>query len=113
MSIENTHLNWPTLDYSEMQATLHLIHMTTQVIGKLKLSQAFEPHWAGVALWLTSNGLTSGPIHYQNKNFSVDINFLEHQIQIFSNWGVKEAIPLTRSSVAQLTDNILDRKSVV
>ena len=99
--------NWPILDYPEMQSTLHLIHMAAQVIGKLKLYQPFEPHWAGVALWLTSTGLTSGPIHYQNKNFSININFLEHQIQILSSWGVKEMISVATSSVAELTGNIL------
>lgn len=104
---KNNNSNWPVLDYQEMQSTLHLIHMASQLIGKLKLHQPFEPHWAGVALWLTSNGLTSGPIHYKNKNFSVDINFLEHQIQILSNWGVKEMIPVVTSSVAELTGNIL------
>jgi hypothetical protein len=105
--MENKNSNWLALDYPEMQSTLHLIHMATQVIGKLKLSQPFEPHWAGVALWLTSNGLTSGPIHYKNKNFSLEVNFLEHQIEILSNWGVKEVIPVTTSSVAQLTEKIL------
>jgi Family of unknown function (DUF5996) len=107
MAKENKNSNWPILYYPEMQSTLHLIHMATQVIGKLKLSQPFEPHWGGVALWLTSSGLTSGPIHYKNKNFSIDINFLEHQIQILSSWGPKETIPVATSSVAELTGNIL------
>ncbi len=102
---ENQNSNWPILNYPEMQSTLHLIHMASQVIGKLKLSQPFEPHWAGVALWLTSTGLTSGLIHYK-KNFSIDLNFLEHQIQILSSSGAKEVIPVATSSVAALTENI-------
>ncbi|MBS0350348.1 MAG: hypothetical protein JSR33_04015 [Proteobacteria bacterium] len=104
---QNQNSNWPILCYPEMQSTLHLIHMATQVIGKLKLSQPFEPHWAGVALWVTSTGLTSGPIYFKNKSFSIDINFLEHQIQILSSWGIKEMIPVASSSVAELTGKIL------
>jgi hypothetical protein len=107
MAKENNNSNWPILYYPEMQSTLHLIHMASQVIGKLKLHQPFEAHWAGVALWLTSNGLTSGPIHYKNKSFSVNINFLENQIEILSSWGVKEMIPLATSSVAELTGKML------
>ena len=58
-------------------------------------------------MWLTSNGLTSGPIHYNNKNFSIYINFLEHQIKILSSWGAKEVISIATSSVAELNGSIL------
>ncbi len=109
MSNGNKITDWPILSYPEMESTLYLLHRATQVIGKLKLVLPFEAHWGGVALWLTSCGLTSGIIPYKNEYFSLDINFLEHQIYIYSSWGAKEMLPLATSSVAELFNNIFQK----
>ena len=55
---------WPPLSYPDFAATQHLLHMGLQAVGKLKLKEPFEPQWAEVALWLSSRGLTTGPIPY-------------------------------------------------
>jgi hypothetical protein len=53
---------WPPLSYPDFAATQHLLHMGLQAVGKLKLREPFEPQWAEVPLWLSSQGLTTGPI---------------------------------------------------
>ena len=57
-----TYQPWPELPYEEFAPTAYLMHMITQVVGKLKLATPFEPQWANVPLWVTSRGLTTGPI---------------------------------------------------
>ena len=55
-----TYQPWPELPYEEFAPTAYLMHMITQVVGKLKLATPFEPQWANVPLWVTSRGLTPG-----------------------------------------------------
>jgi hypothetical protein len=93
---------WPELPYQEFQSTAHLLHMCVQMIGKLKLNTPFEPHWANVALWLTSSGLTSGLIPYHNEFFSIDIDFITHQINCTTSWGKREKFSLRSQSVSEL-----------
>ncbi len=103
------HSAWPVLSYPEMETTLYLLHRALQIIGKLKLLQPFELHWASSALWLTSSGLTSGVIPYKSENFSIEINFFEQQIYIVSSWGEKEVLVLTSMSVAELTHQFIQK----
>lgn len=97
---------WPALDYEAFKSTSYLLHRGVQVIGKLKLITPFEPHWANVALWLTSRGLTTGIIPYKSAAFSVDIDLIEHHITCHTSWGQSEQFILTSMSVADLTEKI-------
>lgn len=97
---------WPALPYEEFKSTAHLLHMCVQMLGKLKLNTPFEPHWANVALWLTSTGLTTGPISYNKNVFSIDIDLLSHQISCTTSWGGHKKFPLTSQSVAELYNTL-------
>lgn len=101
---QRLHSAWPALSYQEMESTLYLLHRVLQIIGKLKLLQPFELHWANSALWLTGSGLTSGVIPYKNEHFEIDINFLDQRIYIICSWGEKAVLSLTSMSVAELTE---------
>ena len=70
---------WPELPYPEFKTTLYLLHRTVQMMGKLKLLLPFEPHWGNVALWLTSQGLTTGVIPIKSEFLSVSLNCLTHR----------------------------------
>lgn len=97
---------WPALPYDEFQDTGYFLHRCVQVIGKLKLTTPFEPHWANVPLWLTTRGLTTGPISYKGDAFSIDIDFFDHQI-IFVTGTTVEKLKLTSMSVAEFTEKFL------
>lgn len=94
---------WPELPYPVFKTTQYLLHMTTQAMGKLKLKTPFEPHWGNVALWVTSRGLTTGPIDYEAGIFSVDMDLIQHEINCHASWGATSKFKLTSTSVAQLT----------
>lgn len=99
---------WPELPYDDFRPTQYLLHMTCQAIGKLKLTTPYEPHWANVALWLTSCGITTGPIQYKSGVFSVDVDFIHNEIICTSSWGKRNKIALSSQSVAQLTMKLFD-----
>ena len=99
---------WPELPYLEFRSTQHLLHMLCQAIGKLKLTTPYEPHWANVALWLTSRGITTGPIQYRSGVFSVDIDFIDNEIICTSSWGKISKIEISSQSVAQLTSKFFN-----
>lgn len=97
---------WPALTAVEFNKTSHLLFMCIQAIGKLMLNRPFEPHWANLAMPLTSRGITTGMIPFHLGTFSVDIDFIDHVIICASSWGQIEKIKLHSMSVAELTSKI-------
>lgn len=98
---------WPELPYDKFQSTGHLLHMACQMLGKLKLLTPFEPHWANVPLWVTSVGLTTGPIPYEHGTFTVDIDLIHHHIICLTSLGKRVRIELKPMSVAELAADFL------
>lgn len=97
---------WPELSFKEFQSTSRLLHMGIQAIGKLKLNTPFEPHWANVGLWLTSRGLTTGPIFHNGESYSIDMDFLSHEVICTTSLGDIKKFNLTSMSVAQFTEQL-------
>lgn len=100
----NAKLNgWPSLPYDHFRSTAHLLHMTMQVIGKLKLLAPFEPHWGNATLLLTSRGISSGLIPYNEGCFAINVDLLEHAIICTTTWGKVDKFKITSMSVATMT----------
>jgi Family of unknown function (DUF5996) len=78
---------WPELPYEAFAPTAYLMHMMTQVVGKLKLATPFEPQWANVPLWVTSRGLATGPIPNGAGTFTVDIDLIGHVLTVATRLG--------------------------
>ncbi len=97
---------WPSFSAEEFMPSSHLFHMCVQAIGKLMLTQPFEPHWANLAMPLTSRGITSGIIPYNSGTFSVEIDCIDHLIVFTSSWGKTSTLKLIAMSVAHLTRQI-------
>lgn len=92
---------WPPLGYAESKDTLHLVHMCTQVVGKIRL--ALTPlvnHWWNSTLLVTPRGLTTAMIPSGNDAFQIDFDFREHELIIVTSRGGRAAIPLRAMSVA-------------
>lgn len=95
---------WPALPYEDFQETGYFLHRCVQIIGKLKLHMPFEPQWSNIALWLTSRGLTTGPIPYQGETFTIDMDFFDHQILFSTSSGATENLKLGPMSVSDFTN---------
>lgn len=99
---------WPSLSFEKFAPTAHLLHMGMQAIGKLKLLTPFEPEWANVALWLTSRGVTTGPIPFGAGVFSIDVDFIDHRVICTTSWGSMGDFRLMSMSVAHFTKQLFD-----
>ncbi len=92
---------WPALPWQDWQETCVTIHMWSQIIGKIRLALApMVNHWWQVPLYLTARGLTTSPMPYNSRIFQMDFDFLDHELQISTDWGSKLAVPLQGLSVA-------------
>ncbi|MDR3491334.1 MAG: DUF5996 family protein [Gammaproteobacteria bacterium] len=108
MSDINHYEPWPELTAEDFNKTSHLLYMTIQAIGKLMLHKPFEPHWAHLAMPLTSRGITTGTIPFLLGSFSVDVDFIDHVIICSSSWGQMGKIKLHSMSVAELTNKLFE-----
>ena len=99
---------WPPLSYPEFAATQHLLHMGLQAVGKLKLKEPFEPQWSEVPLWLSSRGLTTGPIPYSGGAYEVTVDLISHKVGCTTSWGFSGHCDLEPMSVAEFVGRLFD-----
>ncbi|WP_119274462.1 DUF5996 family protein [Taklimakanibacter deserti] len=97
---------WPPLPYQDFVATQCLLHMSLQVLGKLKLKEPFQPQWAEVPLWLSGRGLTTGPIPYAGGAYEVSADFISHEVGCATSWGFSGRFGLGPMSVAEFVDHL-------
>jgi hypothetical protein len=102
--------NWPSLPPAAWDETRATLHMWTQIIGKIRLAQApMINHWWQVPLYVTSRGLTTSPIPYGPRTFQIDLDFIEHRLQISVDDGRREGFALGPRSVADFHSELMGR----
>ncbi|MDQ2871811.1 MAG: DUF5996 family protein [Candidatus Eremiobacteraeota bacterium] len=102
--------HWPELPLAAWRATCDTLHMYAQIVGKIRLALSpAEPEWAHTALYVTSRGLTTGPIPFADRSFQIDFDFVEHRVDIVDSDGASHCISLVPSqSVATFYREIMD-----
>jgi hypothetical protein len=100
---------WPLLVYDDWKETRETLHLWTQVVGKIRLSK--EP-WANHSwystLYLTSRGLGTSAISDGEKVFSLEFDFLDHQLLIQSSERRTSNLHLRSESVASFYSRVMD-----
>jgi len=100
---------WPHLPLEAWQDTYATLHMWTQIVGKIRLVQTpWINHSWHVALYLTSRGLTTGPIPHGYRIFQIDFDLIDHQLQIATSEGYTKTIELRPRSVADFYRAVMD-----
>lgn len=100
--------NWPALPYDEWKETYATLHMWSQVVGKVALSQAAPlNHSWSVALHVTSRGLETGLLPHGNRSFTIAFDFVEHRLAVRTSDGVQRSVPLRPRSVADFYAEIM------
>ncbi len=85
-------------------------HMWTQIVGKIRLVQTpWINHSWHTTLYVTSRGLTTSPIPYENKIFQIDFDFIDHKLFIQSSDGEIKTMLLTSRSVADFYEELFDK----
>jgi hypothetical protein len=104
---------WPELLATEYKPSAHLLFMGVQIIGKLMLTQPFMPHWANLAMPLTSRGFTTGMVPYKQATFSIDFDCIDHVMIFTGSWGETATLQLTGMSVADLYQQIMHKLTAI
>lgn len=93
---------WPELNLGSWKETYETLHMWTQIVGKieLELSPALN-HWWESALLVTPSGLSTYPIYFNHRSFTIEFNFQEHLLKILTSDGGRKSMSLESLSVAE------------
>src|SRR5690242_19482863 len=104
------HQAWPPLPLDEWQDTYRALHMWTQIAGKIRMTLT-PPinHWWHVPLYVNARGLTTSAIPFRGAAFEIQFNFCEHQLEISSSDGRREAMPLQAQPVAAFYRGLMER----
>lgn len=93
---------WPELFYDQWIETYTTLHMWTQIVGKIELElNPIMNHWWETALLISPNGLSTYPIYFNNRCFTIEFNFQEHLLKIFTSDGGRKSMSLEALTVAE------------
>lgn len=98
---------WPSLPLNEWQSTYDTLHLWTQIVGKVRMTLS-PPlnHWWHVTLYVSANGLTTGPIPYPPGLFEIEFDFQKHVLETRTTEGRSLSRRLEHKSVAAFYTDI-------
>ena len=92
---------WPALPFADWRVTAAPLHMWTQIVGKIRMTQSpWLNHSWHVTLYVTPRGMTTGTIPHGDRTFSIAFDFIDHQLRIHTCDGGDESIPLVPQDTA-------------
>lgn len=92
---------WPELPVESWQATRDTFILWLQVIGKVRIAHApLLNHWWNAPLYVTSRGLTTSLIPAEaGRSFSIDLDLLDHHLDVSTTAGQTRRMPLAPQTV--------------
>ncbi|MES2403136.1 MAG: DUF5996 family protein [Pseudomonadota bacterium] len=92
---------WPALPYAAWKETYATLHLWSQVVGKIALALAppLNHCWA-VALRVTPRGLTTRSLPHGGRTFTIQFDFIDHQLLVRASDGETRTLALAPRSVA-------------
>jgi hypothetical protein len=99
---------WPPLPYAEWQATRETLHLWTQVVGKVALATApaLNHSW-GIAMQVTPRGLATRMLPHGRRTFTIEFDFVDHQLLIRTSDGQQRTLPLAPRTVADFYREVI------
>jgi uncharacterized protein DUF5996 len=99
---------WPALPLAEWQPTYHTLHMWTQIVGKIRMSLSVPlNHWWHVPLYVSSCGLTTGPVPYSPGIFEIEFDFQRHELHLWTSEGRTISRKLKAETVAAFYESVV------
>lgn len=95
----------PTMPLADWRESKETLHRFLQMVGKIRLaSSARRNHWWNVPYHVTGRGLTTRPMGVRDGNpiFTIDFDFVVHELQVAVVDGRVVRFPLVGRSVAAL-----------
>ena len=100
--------DWPELPYASWTDTLDTLHMVLQIMGKVRVALSpKEPEWAHITLYVSTRGLTTGPVPSAAGLLEVEADFVDHQIVITTSAGDATTVALRPRPIAEFWTEFL------
>jgi hypothetical protein len=99
---------WPALPYAAWKDTRETLHLWTQIVGKVRL--ALTPwlnHSWHVTLYVSANGLTTGPIPLDGRDLSLEFDFVDHVLWLRTSDGHFRQVVLRPATVAEFYADVM------
>ena len=99
---------WPALPYEAWKDTYATLHMWTQIVGKVALAQAppLNHSWA-IAMQVTPRGLSTRTLPHGDRTFSIQFDFIEHQLVIHTSDDETRTLALRPQTVADFYREVM------
>ena len=96
--------DWPELLPERDHATLAVLHLAAQMLGKIRVAHApWMNHGWHVALQPNARGLTMLPTAASDsRTFTVALDLCRHALVLWVSDGSREEVPLNAGSIAAL-----------
>ena len=106
------HDAWPALPYDAWKDTYATLHMWTQVVGKiaLKTTPPLNHSW-GIALQIGPRGLITRSLYHDTRRFTLEFDFIEHQLILRIADGTVRKLPLEPMTVADFYRRVMSGTS--
>jgi Family of unknown function (DUF5996) len=92
----------PPLPLQEWEDTKETLHRYCQIAGKVRMEYSpFRNHWWHVTLYVTTRGLTTGPIPYGRTTFDISFDLRENRLVVTTGEGGAFSFDLDDLPVAQ------------
>jgi hypothetical protein len=73
----------PLLPLDVWKDTKETLHRYCQIVGKVRMGLSpFKNHWWHATLYVTTRGLSTGPIPYGNITFDISFDLLENRLSV-------------------------------
>jgi hypothetical protein len=99
---------WPALPYAAWQGTYATLHMWTQIVGKIALALAppLNHGWA-IAFQVTPRGLCTRRLVHGSRSFTMEFDFVDHQLVIRASDGSERRLRLEPRTVADFYHEVM------
>ena len=99
---------WPALPYDAWKDTYATLHMWSQIVGKVALALASPiNHSWGIALQLTARGLTTRPLMHGTRSFTMEFDFVGHELIVRTVDDDTRTLKLEPRSVADFYREVM------
>ncbi len=100
---------WPALPFEAWADTAETLHLWTQIVGKVRMVHSpWVNHAWHVTLYVTPRGLSTGTIVDGAQTLQLDFDFVEHELQLVSSNGAREALALAPRTTADFYADVMD-----
>ena len=100
---------WPALEVERDAPTFALLHLASQMLGKLRVAHApWANHGWHVTLLPVAEGLAMPPIAAGSQRFELIIDLCAHAIVLRTSKGIRDTLQLRDISIAALHRELVD-----